>query len=268
MKSNLLHTIFTLVLAVMILSSCQQAGVNSTGSEYIPDMAHSLAYEANHYNYYSHNTWGTEEEYYEYAKPRSPVEGTVPRTRGDVAHGGINVPVQGSTPYYYSDTEEDRARAIAELIDSPYPISEAGLAEGKEMYDIFCGICHGEKGDGNGYLVRDDGGVYPVQPANFLMDEHISASNGRYYHAIVYGKNLMGGYTDKISTEERWQVIHYIRSLQAKEKNLAYNEYENTLNSVDRPAGDETVIEAVHEQEGSHEASSTDEEHDNSHSGH
>jgi hypothetical protein len=52
----------------------------------------------------------------------------------------------------------------------------------------------------------------------------------------MYGKNAMGAYKDKISYEERWQVIHYIRSLQAKALKLAYNEFENTLNDVDRPA--------------------------------
>jgi Ran GTPase-activating protein (RanGAP) involved in mRNA processing and transport len=46
----------------------------------------------------------------------------------------------------------------------------------------------------------------------------------------MYGKNMMGAYKDKLSYEERWQVIHYIRGLQAKEKKLAYNETENTLN--------------------------------------
>jgi hypothetical protein len=53
----------------------------------------------------------------------------------------------------------------------------------------------------------------------------------------MYGKNLMGSYKDKISYEERWNVIHYIRSLQAKELKLEYNQEINTLNSIDRPAG-------------------------------
>ena len=39
-------------------------------------------------------------------------------------------------------------------------------------------------------------------------------------------------FKDKISYEERWQVIHYIRSLQAKEKKLEYSEEANTLNSA------------------------------------
>jgi cytochrome c553 len=218
---------------MLSLQSCQQAGVNNTGSEYMPDMGHSVAYEANYYNYYYNNTWGSEEEYYQFAKPKLPVSGTVPR-RGN--GNGFNLPVQGSVPYYYENTEDERARAIAEVIDNPLPITEAGLAEGKKLYIVFCATCHGEKGDGNGYLVRD-GGAYPAQPANFLLEEHSAASNGRYYHSIMHGKNVMGGYSDKISYEERWNVIHYIRSLQAKELKLIYSQIENTLNTVDKPAG-------------------------------
>jgi hypothetical protein len=74
-----------------------------------------------------------------------------------------------------------------------------------------------------------------VQPANFLLDDLINSSNGRYYHAIIYGKNLMGGYADKLSYEERWNVIQYIRSLQAASKKLEYSEKANTFNTTDVP---------------------------------
>jgi mono/diheme cytochrome c family protein len=238
--------VFPLIIGLIIsLSACQQAGKNSTGSEYIPDMAHGVAFEANLYSYYYQNTWGTESEKHTMSSPRIPVNGSRPRSqatdalamanKGMSSHQGISIPVNGSVPYYYANTEEDRLRAMAEIINNPYPITTAGLAKGKELYDIFCAICHGEKADGAGYLVRD-GGKYPVQPANFLLDEHVQATNGRYYHAIFHGRNLMGNYKDKLSYEERWQVIHYIRSLQAASKNLVYSEKENTFRTVEIPA--------------------------------
>ena len=64
----------------------------------------------------------------------------------------------------------------------------------------------------------------------------------------------MGAYKDKLNTEERWQVIHYIRSLQAKDKKLEYNQFVNTLNSVDRPAGEivAEVMEEDHHHDGDH----------------
>ena len=235
----------------LLLQSCQQPGKNTTGSEYMPDMGHSIAYEANYYNYYYNNTWGSEDEYYKFAQPRVPVNGTVPRRKDNAKYG---LPVQGSVPFYYGDSEEERTRAIAELIDNALPITEKGLAEGKELYNVFCATCHGEKGDGIGYLVRDDGGVYPAQPANFLLEEHVAASNGRYYYSIMYGKNVMGSYKDKISYEERWNVIHYIRSLQAKELKLEYSQTANTLNTVDMPAGENYMADnMMHEVEIDHE---------------
>ncbi len=86
----------------------------------------------------------------------------------------------------------------------------------------------------------------------------LAASNGRYYFAIMHGKNVMGGYADKISYEERWQVIHYIRSLQAKDKKLVYNEKENTLNEIDVP-GQAMVPIASYEETGSEGEAVTEE---------
>jgi mono/diheme cytochrome c family protein len=160
----------------------------------------------------------------------------------DVLHGknalnAISTPLNGRVPYYYGDSEEERGRATREIRSNPFPITEAGLAKGKELYAINCGICHGEKADGGGYLVRDanpaagdPGGKYPAAPANLVLDTFLLASNGRFYHAIMYGKNAMGAYADKLSFEERWQVIHYIRSLQAESQKAVYNEQENSLN--------------------------------------
>ncbi len=250
----LLNTLFALTLFIVV-SSCSPSDGNFQGNEILPDMAHSLAYEANYYDYYYYNTWGTEAEYYAMAKPRVPVNGTVARGYMGVHSAGsasarqkamnlmagegdiLKVPANGSIPYYYDDTEEERNRAMAEIINNPFPITDAGLASSKELYETFCGICHGNKGDGNGYLVSEDNPnqVYPAQPANFLSDEFINASNGRYYHSIMYGKNVMGGYADKLSYEERWQVIHYIRSLQAKSNGTVYSETANTLNAIDIP---------------------------------
>jgi len=151
---------------------------------------------------------------------------------------------------------------MAEIINNPYPITDAGLAAAKPLYDIYCGICHGEKGDGAGYLVRDDS-PYPVQPANFLLEEFLNASNGRYYHTIMQGRNLMGAYADKLSYEERWQVIHYIRSLQAKELKLAYNEQINTLNNIEVPAA--TIVDAMAKEDMSHHGSEDHHEADGHH---
>nr|MBS0037386.1 c-type cytochrome [Saprospiraceae bacterium] len=236
MRNILLYFICT----VFIFSSCKRAGGDHPGLEYVPDMVHSVSYEANYYNYYGLNTWGGEAEYYQFVLPRKPVDGSIPLGAVGMSMAGEEeadeirnrlqgISMSGSVPYYYENTEEDRQRAMDEITQNPFPITKAGLAKGKNLYDIYCGICHGSTGDGNGFLVREDGGVYPAQPTSFLTQELVGASEGRFYHSIMHGRNVMGPYNDKLSFEERWQVIHYIRSLQAEEFELAYNEEENTL---------------------------------------
>ncbi len=233
-------------LVISVLTSCGLASGNKTGHEYMPDMAHGIAYEANYYDYYSLNTWGTKKDYHTMASPRLPVEGTIPfGSMGLVGASGEraraiesvlqNIPENGHVDYNYGDTEEERTRAMTEITTNPFPITENALNHGKEMFMLYCAICHGEKGDGEGYLIRD-GSPYPAQPANLVNEEFIAASAGRFYHAMMYGKNVMGGYYDKLSYEERWQVLHHIRELQAEATGLEYSPEANTLNAEARPA--------------------------------
>ncbi len=246
MKKNNKISFFAALLvliSIFLLESCGPAGGNNTGHEYMQDMGHSIAYEANSVDYFYYNRWDLQ-GYINLSQPRSPVPGTIPRgfvglskfsggdIPDDVAGRFETETINGAVPYYYKDTEEERTRAQNEIKLNPYRITKASLAQGKLLYDIYCGICHGEKGDGNGYLVRDDG-KYPAQPAILTSDEFVAASNGRMYHAIMYGKNVMGSYADKLSYQERWEVIQYIRALQAISKGLKYDEKENTLNKTD-----------------------------------
>lgn len=248
---------FSILACVTLFTACSPAKGDRTGHEFMPDMVHTTGYEANLYDYYYYNRWGTEAEYKEFASPRHSVDGTVARGQVAVANadnqmammkvmasfngeGSGNFPMvpNGSVPYYYEDTEDERVRATKEITKNPFPITEKGLAHGKDLYNVYCGICHGEKGDGLGYLVREEdpakgivAGVYPAAPANFLLDTFVNSSAGRLYHGIMYGKNVMGSYADKLSYVERWEVIHYIRSLQAKAKKASYSPEENTFNS-------------------------------------
>lgn len=258
MFKSSLYTILFACFAVIGFYACSPAGGEQTGHEYIPDMAHSIGYEANAIDDYPNNTWDKQSTFTkrELSMPRNPIAGTIPRgyvgalTDASAAYNeayglnstqGIRTPMNGNVPYYYGDNEGERERAKREILRNPFQITKLGLAKGKDLYEIYCGICHGAKGDGNGYLVSEENvkAKYPAQPANFMQDSFYLASNGRFYHAIMHGKNVMGGYSDKLSYEERWQVIHYIRGLQAASKTLEYNENVNTFTSVayDTPSG-------------------------------
>lgn len=255
--------IWYLACCVVIGSAiaCSPAGGNRTGHEFMPDMVHTTGYEANLYDYYWYNRWGTAEEYKAFVNPKHSVPGSV--ARGEVmwagaanvdermgemeafhgmSDGAIAMTPNGSVPYYYKDNEDERKRAWKEITTNPFPITTTSLLHGKELYNVYCGICHGDKGDGQGYLVREAdpakgivAGVYPSAPANFMLDTFINANAGAYYHAIMYGKNVMGSYADKLSYKERWDVIHYIRSLQATFKKAEYSPALNTFNGESTP---------------------------------
>ncbi|MEM1326084.1 MAG: cytochrome c [Bacteroidota bacterium] len=235
MTKKELKNILLIGFFAILLYACQDTGLNKTGSEYMPDMAHSIAVEANTHNYYFANTWNEESvlplDVTSVAK--LPVKGTIPRydvRRGNAIYDPEYVATTGSVPYHYGDSEEERARATEEIMENPFPITERGLARGKELYNLFCAVCHGSQAqNGDGIYAS---GAYPLAPANMVLDSSVAFSSpGRYYHAIMYGKNAMGAYKGKMSYEERWQVIHYIRQLQAKHYEKVYSEEENTLNS-------------------------------------
>lgn len=234
MKS-VFSTYMAVAAAVVLMgaSGCQRPGDKYPGTEYMPDMVHSIAYEANYSTYYSANTWATEAEYRELREPGLPVKGTIPR--GTSVYGSADMirfkidthsfAIKATyNPYHYADTEPERLRAQAEITSNPLqPTSEEQLkvilAKGKVLYNSYCAVCHGEDGDGEGPVYK--GGKYPLQPA--MLNTFGSSTDGRFYHAIMYGKNAMLGHADKLSYEERWMVIHQIRNLQYKKAEKTYN---------------------------------------------
>jgi mono/diheme cytochrome c family protein len=238
-----------------LFSKCSGAGKDQTGHEYMPDMYHSVGYETNVLTNYSWNTWDAQSTFTkaQLSQPRGKVNGSIARgytagyygqdmeyLRGKNAANAISTPTNGEAPFYYANTEEDRLRCEAEMVKNPFKITKAGLEKAKPLYESLCGICHGNKADGQGWLVTMPDSKYPVQPKNLIGDDMIAAGNGRYYFAMMYGKNVMGAYADKLSFEERWQVIHYVRALQATSKKLKYDQDGNTLNNIDVPGN--TVV--------------------------
>ena len=226
---QLILSLFAVAVGGVVFSmmGCQ-AGGNFTGREYMPDMGHPLAYEANLFDFYHYNTWGTDSAKHAMSMPRQVPFGSIPRGYAAFANGGSlemlqalkesgNGTINGHVPYYYGSDDAAREQAKLEITKNPFPATKSAVAKGKELYNVNCAICHGEQGNGNGYLWRDGEGPYPNKPANFLEEQFLTSTEGRYYHAIMRGKGVMGAYAEKLSFEERWDVIHYIHSLQNKD---------------------------------------------------
>lgn len=84
------------------------------------------------------------------------------------------------------------------------------LARGRDRYDIYCAVCHGATGDGNGITKKYGMGATPT-----YHDDRLRAmSEGEIYNTITNGKNTMLPYADKLSPDDRWAVVAYVRALQ------------------------------------------------------
>lgn len=85
------------------------------------------------------------------------------------------------------------------------------LARGANRYEIYCGVCHGALGKGDGTVAEK----MPVRPPSLVQDKVKAYRDGRFFHIITHGKGVMGSYANQIKKEEdRWAVVNYIRNLQ------------------------------------------------------
>jgi mono/diheme cytochrome c family protein len=105
---------------------------------------------------------------------------------------------------------------LAKQVVNPLPaLSTKEMAEAQRLYNVNCGICHGNKLDGNGPLYKGGDGPYPAKPATLVGDaKYENMPAGQMMYSLTYGKNLMGSYAAQLSTKQRWMVIHYIKSMQ------------------------------------------------------
>ena len=90
------------------------------------------------------------------------------------------------------------------------PATPENLAHGKALFLTNCAPCHGESGGGNGpvaHLLKD-------QPKNLVTGQSKDLPDGYIYGVIRNGILLMPSYADAMSSSERWQVVHVVRSLQ------------------------------------------------------
>ena len=126
---------------------------------------------------------------------------------------GIRVPPQGSVPrnyvpYLYAPGDFDGA---ARELKNPLPRTRTVLERGQKQYNIYCALCHGNTGKGDGSIVPRFG------PVNSLVNDTVKGwEDGRIFHMITVGRARMKPYAAQMSAPDRWAVIHYIRLLQGK----------------------------------------------------
>lgn len=190
MKKNRYISVLALLL-IGVMTSCDKDN-NHPGYSYFPDMQDSRAYEA-----YSSNP-----NFADGKTLRLPVEGTIPREM---------------IPYTFEKTPENRIWAGQNIVNMT-EMSMEDVERGKELFGIFCINCHGEKGDGQGFLYTS--GKYPYAPKSLVTDILKTTPRGEFFHVITIGFGVMGAHGAQIKPDDRWKVIEYIKvELQGKNLN-------------------------------------------------
>ncbi|UPS93148.1 c-type cytochrome [Bizionia sp. M204] len=151
----------------------------------MPNMYQSVGYE----------TYSETSAFRNGVEAQLPAEGSVPR---------------GHIPFDIDNTLDGFNEAKATL-KNPIDSLQFDKIRGKELYDIYCGICHGTKGDGQGNLVKRE----KILGIPSFDDVGRAITEGSIYHTIYYGKNAMGSYANQLNEEERWQVTAYVLELKA-----------------------------------------------------
>ena len=92
----------------------------------------------------------------------------------------------------------------------PLPVTKELLDRGEQRYKVFCIVCHGPVGNGDGMIVRRG---FP-QPPTYHDDRLRNAPVGHFYDVITNGWGKMSSYSSQIPPADRWAIVAYIRALQ------------------------------------------------------
>lgn len=179
-----IYKIVALVGVSVLTTSCFNK--ERSNYQFMPNMYESSAYET--YSEVPTTVFKNGKE------GQLPAEGSIPR---------------GFSPEEYENTPEGLALAKVNL-KSPLSAEEKDLEKGKELYTIYCSVCHGGAGDGKGNLVKKE--KFLGVP-NYKDRE---LTEGGIYHVITYGLNSMGSHANQLTQHERWLVTDYVLKLKSE----------------------------------------------------
>lgn len=98
----------------------------------------------------------------------------------------------------------------APVVDEMRSNGRAFLELGQQKFNIYCSVCHGASGNGQGVASRYEWSAI----ANLTQGAYLGRAEGDIYNTIVNGKNTMGPYGSKLNYRERWAIVAYVRALQ------------------------------------------------------
>lgn len=131
---------------------------------------------------------------------RPPVEGTVSREVGAI------------DPAFFTGLQDG---ALA--TELPFELSVELLQRGRQRYDIYCAVCHGYTGAGDGMTVTRG---FPA-PASFHAERLLAQPVGYFFNAATNGFGRMYPYASRIPAEDRWAISAYVKALQLSQNATA-----------------------------------------------
>ncbi|HSB67579.1 MAG TPA: c-type cytochrome [Anaerolineales bacterium] len=102
---------------------------------------------------------------------------------------------------------------------NPIAADQASLRRGKTLYEVNCSLCHGEQGKGDGSVAEE----LIRKPPDLSGTNVTELSDGEIFLVITNGVNPGIGYQggmpplrENLEIEDRWDIVNYVRNLQAK----------------------------------------------------
>ena len=133
-------------------------------------------------------------------------KGTVPTRTTPITVNGVDV-----YPFEDHPVNTGIVTGTTNYVDfNMRPIDLDVLRRGQERYNISCQPCHGMTGDGEGIVKHLGWAVI----RNLHEPAIVQQPDGELFATISVGKNTMSGYANKISIEDRWAIVAYLRALQ------------------------------------------------------
>jgi mono/diheme cytochrome c family protein len=189
------YAYYTLAFLVVLLVSVMGfRGMRSTEPpiEVFPDMDRQAKYKPQ-----------AESKFFADGRADRPLPaGTVPRGRTVDADPAF----LRADDFHYAGKNADGSFARG----FPIPVTEALVRRGQNRFMIYCYPCHGALGDGNGITKSYGMAITPT----YHDDRLRNMAEGEIFNTITNGKNTMFSYADKLSPDDRWAVISYVRALQ------------------------------------------------------
>lgn len=131
-------------------------------------------------------------------------ENSRPTVQGTVAFGKARLDRKFYTAF------DENGRLVNEF---PVAVNEAFLKRGQERFKIFCSPCHGELGNGKGFIAQR--GFTLARPVgNYHSDRLRKMPVGHFYDVITNGFGTMYSFKSRIEPMDRWAIAAYIRVLQ------------------------------------------------------